>query len=297
MRKSKIIKRFDKEKFFSAIKYYSIGLYKKSDEDHIWVLSSGIAFNLIICAIPFTLIVFSIFGIYLSMGSTLSGIEHYTRTIIGLTPELREKIHSLVLSRVNEISENRTLTAFIGIIGILWTASGLFSTIRDVLNRIYKTKIEVFYLWGKLKDIGMVLLTTLFFILSLVSTFIISLIRTIDEIILGNTLSSIGFFHYIIPFLVGIIFSFLMFYVMYKLVPHGYIKNKIVLISSASSTILWEILKIIFTIYMVYFSNFKAIYGAYAAIVAVIFWIYYSSFVFVVGAEIGQLYNEKQLLK
>lgn len=288
--------RFDKEKIISATKYYSIGLYKKSDEDHIWVLSSGIAFNLIICAIPFTLIMFSMFGIYLSMGSTLESIEHYTRTIVGLTPELREKIHSLIFSKINEISEHKTLTAFIGTIGILWTASGLFSTIRDVLNRIYKTKTEVFYLWGKLKDIGMVFLTTLFFVLSLISTFIISLIRSIDREYLGATLRSMGFFHYVIPFLIGIIFSFLMFYVMYKVVPHGNIKNKIVLISSISATILWELLKIIFTVYLVNFSNYKAIYGAYGAIVAVIFWIYYSSFAFVVGAEIGQLSNEKQLL-
>jgi membrane protein len=289
--------RFDKETFISSTKYYFIGLYKKLDEDHVWVLSSGIAFNLIICAIPFTLIVFSIFGLYLSMGSTMEGIEHYTKNIVGLTPELREKIHSLIFNKVNEISANSTLTALIGTVGILWTASGLFSTIRDVLNRVYKTKIEIFYVWGKLKDIGMVLLTMLLFILSIASTFIVSLIRNIDENILGNTLKSIGFFHYVIPFLIGLVFSFLMFYVIYKLVPHGNIKNRIVLISSISSTVLWELLKIIFTTYIIYFSNFKAVYGAYAAIVSVIFWIYYSSFTFVIGAEIGQLYNEKNLLK
>lgn len=286
----------DKVEIIAATKYYFIGLYKKFDEDHVWVLSSGIAFNLIICSIPFTLILFSIFGAYLNTGNTTHGIEHYIRNIIGLTPELREKINSIILSRVNEISENTTLTAFIGTIGILWTASGLFSTIRDVLNRIFKTKTEVFFVWGKLKDIGMVLLTTVFFILSIASTFVVSFLRSIDENLLGNTLRSIGFFHYVIPFVIGLIFSFLMFWVIYKLVPHGNIKNKIVLISAISSTILWELVKFIFTTYLIYFSNFKAVYGAYAAIVSIIFWIYYSSFTFVVGAEIGQLYNERQLI-
>ncbi|MFI5144974.1 MAG: YihY/virulence factor BrkB family protein [Ignavibacteria bacterium] len=293
---SKRKQRFDKAKFISSTKYYFIGLYKKFDEDHIWILSSGIAFNLIICAIPFVLILFSIFGIYLSMDSTMHGIDHYTRNFIGLTPELRDKMHSLIFSRISEISENTTLTAVIGTIGMLWTASGLFSTIRDVLNRIYKTKVEVFYVWGKLKDIGMVFMATLFFVLSIISTFIVSLIRDIDEKLLGNTLRSLGIFHYVIPFMVGLIFSFLMFYVIYKLVPHGNIKNKVVLVSAISSSILWEVVKFIFTTYLVYFSNFKAVYGAYGAIVAVIFWIYYSSFTFVVGAEIGQLYNEKQLI-
>jgi len=288
---------FSREKFISLIKYYSIGLYKKSDEDHIWVLSSGIAFNLIICAIPFTLIIFSILGIYLTKESTMHGIEHYLRNFVGLTPELHDKINNVVFSRVDEISANKTLTAIIGTLGILWTSSGLFSTIRDVLNRIFKTKMEIFYVWGKLKDIGMVLLTTLFFVLSLISSFLVSTLRGIDKDYLGNTLRSWGFFHYVIPFIIGLIFSFLMFYVIYKLVPHGHIKNKVVLVSSVCSTILWELLKIIFTIYLVNFSNFTAIYGAYGAVVAVIFWIYYSSFAFVAGAEIGQLYNEKLLLQ
>ena len=88
-----------------------------------------------------------------------------------------------------------------------------------------------------------------------------------------------------------------MFYTIYKLVPHGNINNKVVLISSISSTLLWEMLKFAFTMYLVNFSNFAAVYGAYGAIVAVIFWIYYSSTTFVIGAEIGQLYHEKKLLK
>jgi membrane protein len=87
-----------------------------------------------------------------------------------------------------------------------------------------------------------------------------------------------------------------MFFIIYKLVPHGKINNKVVLTSAVTSTISWELLKVIFTIYLIHFSNFTAVYGAYAALVAVIFWIYYSSFTFVLGAEIGQLYTERKLL-
>lgn len=279
------------------LKYYVKGLYHKFDEDHIWVMSAGIAFNLLICAIPFTLILISILGMYLSSESVVADINHYFRNVVGLTHELRAKILELVLNRIDEISRYRTLTATIGIVGMLWTASSLFSTIRDVLNRVYKVRLEVFYLWGKLKDIGMVLLTTLLFILSFASTFFISLFKTINEYFFQNRLIGFYLFERFISIFLGLLFSFLMFYLIYKIVPHGKTGNKVVLVSSLSSTIMWELLKIIFTIYLVNFSNFTAVYGAYAAIVAVIFWIYYSSFTFVLGAEIGQLYNEKILLK
>jgi membrane protein len=240
---------------------------------------------------------FSIFGIYLTSESTVKAIDDYLNTVVGITPELKEKIKVAVQSKVIEIAANRTLVGIIGVIGILWTASGLFSTIRDVLNKIYKIDLEVFYLWGKLKDIGMVIIITTLFVLSFASSFIISILKWVDEKFFANTLFSFGFIENFLSIFLGLLFSFLMFYLIYKIVPHGKIKNNIVIISALSTTILWEILKFIFTFYLVNFSNFTAVYGAYAAIVAVIFWIYYSSTTFVIGAEIGQLYHEKELLK
>jgi membrane protein len=287
---------FNRKAFFEGLGYYAKGLYHKSDEDHIWILTSGIAFNLIICAIPFTLILFSFLGIYLSSEATTATIDNYFKNIVGLTPELKSKIQNLVFTRIQEISHYRTLTAIIGTVGILWTASGLFSTIREVLNRIYKTKMEIFYLWGKLKDIGMVFVSTIFFLLSILSTFILSVIRSIEEKFFSPDFFGLGFIDQLLSVLLGILFSFLMFYIIYKLVPHGKINNKVVIISSVTSTIMWELLKMLFTFYLVNFSNFTAVYGAYAALVAVIFWIYYSSFTFVMGAEIGQLYTERKLL-
>jgi membrane protein len=234
---------------------------------------------------------------YLSSESTVEAIDDYLNTVVGITPELKEKIKVVVQSRVIEIASNKTLVGIIGVVGILWTASGLFSTIRDVLNKIYKIDLEVFYLWGKLKDIGMVILITLLFILSFASTAIISILKAVDERFFNNTLFSFGVIENFLTIFLGLLFSFLMFYLIYKIVPHGKIKNVVVLISALSSTVMWEILKFIFTFYLINFSNFTAVYGAYAAIVAIIFWIYYSSTTFVIGAEIGQLYHERELLK
>jgi membrane protein len=289
--------RIDTKLLWQEIKYYSIGMYNKFDDDHIWIISSGIAFNLLICAIPFTLILFSVLGIYFSSENTSSNIDSFLNTAIGLSPDMKLKLKVVILSKVTEISSNKTLTAVIGIIGILWTASGLFSTIRSVLNRIYKIHLEVFYLWGKLKDIGMVLLSTVLFILSFASTTIISLMKAFDSKFFNNTLFSFGFIEQFITYISGFLFSFLMFWVIHRLVPHGKINSRVVMISSLSSTVLWEALKILFTAYLVNFSDFTAVYGAYAAIVAVVFWIYYSSVIFVIGAELGQLFIEKRLIK
>ncbi len=289
--------RFDRKKFYKDIKYFAVGIYNKFDEDHVWILASGIAFNIVICAIPFTLILLSVLGLYLNSESTAEKINSYLNHTLGMPPEIRQKAMSIIQGRTSEISNNITLTAIIGGIGILWTASGLFSTMRDVLNRVYKTKLEVFYVWGKLKDIGMVFFVLVFFVLSFASTIIISIIRGLDKTFLGGIIHEYSVIQHLIGFVIGLIFSFIMFYLIYKLVPNGKVNTKIALVSAITGAFLWEVLKNLFTIYLVNVANYAAVYGTYAAIVALIFWIYYSSFVFVLGAEAGQLYNEKILLK
>ena len=284
-------------KIYEELKYYAVGFYNKFDEDHVWIMSASIAFNIIICIIPITLILTSILGIYLQREGAEVYLNDALNKAVGLTPEFKVKIMNLILGAIDELSNNSTLTAIIGSIGILWTASGLFSTIRDVLNRIYKTRSDTFYLWAKLRDIGMVFLILVAFLLSFSSTFILSIFQAIDKSFFGDAILNLGFTSTLLTHFIGLIFTFIMFYLIFKLVPQGFVSQKVALISSITAAILYETLKYIFIFYLVSFANYQRVYGAYAAIVAVIFWLYYSSFTFVIGAEMGQLYKEKKLIK
>ncbi len=290
-------KRIDIKKIYSEIKYYAIGFYNKFDEDHIWIMSASIAFNIIICIIPITLILFSILGIYLQGDGAQNYLNESLNKVVGITPELKQKISTLIIGAINELSSYSLLTAILGSIGILWTSSGLFSTLRDVLNRIYKTRSDTFYLWVKLRDMGMVFLLLTVFLLSFSTTFILSIFEAIDKSFFGDTILQLGFVSSLFTHLFGLIFTFIMFYLIFKLVPQGYVSQKVALISSVTASVLYEILKYLFIFYLVSFANYQRVYGTYAAIVAVIFWLYYSSLTFVIGAEMGQLYKEKKLIK
>ena len=282
---------------YHETKYYASGLYNKLDEDHVWIMSSSIAFNILICVIPIILIFTSILGIYLTKEGTQAYLNETLDKVIGITPELKQRLITVITSSVSEMRKNSFITGVIGTIGILWAASGLFSTIRDVLNRIYKTRSEIFYLWVKLRDIGMVFLITVTFFVSFSSTFIISVIKALDDSVFGGSILSLGFTTTIISHLIGLLFSFLMFYLIFKLVPEGKVSNTLAVISGATAAVLYEALKSLFLLYLISFADYQKVYGAYATIVAVIFWIYYSSFTFVIGAEVGQLYKEKKLIK
>lgn len=276
--------------------FYIKALYNKFDEDHIWILSAGIAFELLLCLIPFNLILFSILGAYLKSDSAVGYIDTYLNNTLHLPPEIKENLRSTLFAKMGEISSNISITVIIGILGLLWTTSGLFSSIRSVINKIYKIDIEVFFIWAKLRDMGMVLIVTVLFFISFLMTSIYSLVANIDEKYLFGILTT-PFLANVVPIILGMLFSFLMFYLILKFLPHGKISNNTILLSSISSSILWEILKYAFTFYLLKLSNLTAVYGIYASITVLILWIYYSSVTFVIGAEIGQIYNEKKLLE
>jgi uncharacterized BrkB/YihY/UPF0761 family membrane protein len=49
----------------------------------------------------------------------------------------------------------------------------------------------------------------------------------------------------------------------------------------------------VFGFYITHFASIERIYGAYVLVVLLAVWIYYSSIIFILGAEIGQLYRER----
>jgi len=93
--------------------------------------------------------------------------------------------------------------------------------------------------------------------------------------------------------LVSFAVIYLVFTVLYIAVPLEKLKKKAIAISALWAAILWEAAKEVFGYYIYHLSSFGKIYGTYAIVVVVAFWIYYSSVVFIVGAEIGKLFQER----
>ena len=53
------------------------------------------------------------------------------------------------------------------------------------------------------------------------------------------------------------------------------------------AALLWEISKHLFDIYIKDYAGIEKIYGSFGTIVILLFWIYYSAFILLIGAEIG----------
>ena len=284
------------KRIYLTIRYYIIKLLIRFDMDHIWIMSSGIAFNFLLCIVPFLLILLSILGLYLDSSITIEKLNENLNSLIPLPTEMRNKITGELLDRIRELSSNTWLTGIIGVTGMLWTVSGLFSAFRDVLSRVYNLKIEKNYFILKLRDIILALVTILLFLLSLAATYTATLIEIISKGVFGVEVS-LTVLQNIISVLVAYAISYILFYIVYRYVPYQSIPKKVVLFSSYISAILFEILKYLFSLYILKFANFGRVYGTYAALVIFIFWIYYVAVIFVIGGEMGAIYLNRNRLK
>ncbi|MFA5404584.1 MAG: YihY/virulence factor BrkB family protein [Ignavibacteria bacterium] len=288
-----------KIKFNSSYKnvvYYSKKLYEKFEKDHIWVLSSGIAFNILISIIPFLLIALTVLGIYIDSSDILERISGYLTSILPVQDVHKEKIIMQIFELAKELTNNTFLTGSIGIIALVWTMSGLFSTMRDVLNRIFAFDGYINYFYGKLRDIILVLVTITLFLVSLFLTSIFQIFELLSKDLFGEIIPSV-YLSAGISIVASLITTYIMFLVMYKYIPQFKLPTKVIQLSTLLSSILFEIMKYSYTLYVLRFSSLKRIYGAYAFIVISIFWIYYISVIFSTSAVIGNIYLEKNGLK
>ena len=292
----KLLERIQNLKIYKTLYYYIDALLEKFDSDHIWIMSSGISFNMLICVIPFTLLLLTILGVYLDSEMVQSRLVNYLNSMVPLPGQYKDRFIFELTERTRELTANAFLTGAIGVAGLFWTVSGLFSAMREVLRRIYKVNTELNYFTGKLRDFVLVIISVVLFILSMAITSSVQIFEEYSQGIFGEYIT-LTLFQKFVPMLIGFIISFGLFYVLYALVPHGRINKRVVLYSTFVSTIFFETLKFFFSIYILKIANYGKIYGTYATLVISLFYIYYLSVIFVVGAELGEIYYERNKAK
>ncbi len=289
----RLMRALDPRTIFKTVAYYAVGVYERIDRHHLFLQASGLAFALIITIIPLVLIIFSLLGSFLDQPSIATQIEAFIDRMIPYG-DYADYIKDLVITRVNEFTEFRTSAGFIGLFGVLFAATTLFSSLRTVLNTVYRIHSTESILLGKLRDLSLILLVIVFV---LMATTILPGIHVLTE--LADHIPFMAelqrsFLTETMVKSTSLLLIFFSFFIVYLAVPHRRQPRRVILVSTIAAAILWYVAKEAFGFYIVHFITLRKIYGAYSLLIVVAFWIYYTAIVFIVGGEIGQLYGERR---
>ena len=279
-------------RFVKFFRHYFGGLYDRLDRHHVFLLSGGLAFSLFVCIVPLTLIIFWILGKILDSAEVEVQIVHLIDTVIPYDT-YAQFVREIIFKRVHEVIQYRNLAGFVGIVGLFFAASGFASSLRTVLNKVFGTDLDVNIFLGKLRDFFVIILVVLSFLVMIFALPLLDFFRTLAESTEYLQVFNQPIFQRAFTSLFSLFIMYLIFSVTYKFMPIIKIRKRSVLIGALWASILWVTAKIIFGLYLSTFTTFSRIYGAYAFVIVVAFWIYYTSAVFIVGAEVGKLFDER----
>ena len=258
---------------------------KKFDDDHGFFLSSGITFNLLICLVPFILLLLGLLGTYLySYREVLNHIQRYFENVF---PSLDPRIMKNIL----RIIRDRKIVGILGIGGLVWTSTWVFSSLRTALNIVFQVEKGRSILCGKAIDLLMILLAGTFLFISMVFTSVITLVqgyRFSPFLDLGPIIRLI--LKYLVPFF----FTFWMCFLVYEIIPNKKIQFTTALQAAFFTSLLWEVAKQLFGWYILHLGRFSMVYGSLSTLVIFFLWIYYSSAILLLGGEVAFLLEKRR---
>jgi membrane protein len=256
---------------------------KKFNDDNGFFLSSGITFNILINLIPFIMLLLALVGTYLyNDQEVLNHIRAYFR---GVAPALDPNI----MKHLTDVIQNRQVVGILGFAGLLWFSTWVFASLRIALNIVFRVEKSRGMLRGLGIDLLMILLAGILLLVSMVLTSAVTLLQNYQgqiPVAIGPTIQWI--LKYLLPFL----FTYCMFFLIYKIIPNKRVHFKSALQSALFTGLLWELAKHLFGWYVVHLAEYSIFYGSFSTLIIFVLWVYYSSTILVVGGEFTYFLEE-----
>lgn len=272
---------------------HAYAIADRADHHHIFLLAAGITFNVILFILPTILVVMFVAGTLVEPEIIAHSIQSFIRRMLPVDRNSKIIMRIVVAELQSALHSTETI-GWIGIPSLLWISTTLFSSLRTAINGIFGIPEPGFFLKYKLKDLALMFLFTILVLLSSLSsatqTIIMAAVRSVSQHFLPEYF--FGFFYKTLAISVSITITFSFFLFLYYFIPHRRLPRFVFWCSTILSTILWEIAKYVFALYVANIPTYGKIYGVYAVAVIVSIWLYYSSLILLLSAEIAQYWND-----
>lgn len=254
----------------------------KVNNDDIFALGAQLAYYLILSFFPFLLFLLTIVGF-----SRLNTAE----ILVGLSTILPISVYGLIETTVVEVVETQNA----GLLGAslfltIWSASSGFRAVIKGLNKAYDIKEKRTFI--KRAIVGIV------FTLALVLVIMLTLAMLVFGEILGEQLLKIVPFKEVIKsiwnisrYLIVVSMMVLIFASIYRYTPAKKVPWREVYSGAIVSTLGWIIVSLGFSYYINNIANYSRLYGSVGAVFILMTWLYITSIILILGAEINSVFR------
>ena len=247
----------------------SLNLLDSFFNDDTTYYAASLSFFTIFSILPIIALLIAIISNFQEFDNYLEIFTSYIFDIINPTHS-QDIIDSLkgYISNSNELGT-------IGIVYMLFVFIMFFKDYEYIVNKIHKTKRKSIHISFIFYSLFLVLIPIVFLVLNIIMSFY------------NNSIFNL---------FISYIFSWLIFYSLFKLSVNRTIDNKAALISSLITLISLSITKNLFIYYVIYNKTYTTIYGSLATLLFTFFWIYISWIIYLYGIKMCHKLNLQVLL-
>lgn len=258
--------------------------FKRVQQNQIPITAGYLTYNTILAVVPLIMVVFSVFTIFPFFTEATGQIKEL------IYDNFAPSAGDLVQEYLESFVENSRKMGLISTLGLVVVALMLIHSVDKALNGLWheprKRSIWVSFLLYALLLVFAPLLTGMSIA---ISSYIMSL-KMFDEfegLSLGNYLLNY------VPFLL----TWLLFSVIYWLVPNTKVKWHHALIGALLAGIFFTLGKQIFIWYITTFPSYQAIYGALATLPITLLWIHLSWQVVLFGGQFAAVLKDVEQIQ
>ncbi|MFL5731324.1 MAG: YihY/virulence factor BrkB family protein [Cytophagaceae bacterium] len=264
--------------------------YKEWNDDEPFEMSSVVAYYAIFSLPALLVIIIAVAGLFFGAEAVRGQVSGQIGQMLG--KDAGEGIQTMIIHAYK--AGNNKIATIIGIITLLFGATGVFTQLQKSLNKIWNVKANPKEGWKRLVAIRA---TSLGLILAIGFLLLISLVITTVLAALGNWLTHMMpdfmlYAMYVVNFLLSLGIMTLLFAMIYKFLPDVQIQWKTVWTGAMVTALLFEIGKFALSIYFGKADPGSA-YGAAGSVVLILLWVSYSCMILFFGAEFTQVYARR----
>ena len=273
----------------------------KNFNDHDGELSTcALAFFLLISFIPISLVVIA----------TMSFFSDSDSLAAFYITQLRSQLPSIDIDRfisiIDKIIFKKRYLAFIWVPFLFWWGSFVFDIIERGLEKAFRISESRRYWKAKIRHFLIILgMSFIIIVITLFSNFTVILKNAGIALLMERNLSEFGILSDIItviekiPLLLSSVTALFMnaalIFVIYRFVPPKKISNRSLFKGALFASLSYEIVKSLFSYYITEINDYTSIFGSLNTIVILMIWIWYTCFLFIIGAEMAWVFYEKEV--
>jgi membrane protein len=265
-------------------------------------LAGGIAFNLILAALPFILLLAA--GVKWLLPIVYRGNVDSTTTVFEfidrLMPAHNHGESSSLDKFISDLLKSAGSVSIYSAVVFIWFSTRLFGSLRTVLASVFDIETERGIIAGKVFDVKITVLSTLLFVASVTVTTYVQLATRGGAralVMLGLRRDVMHGVEAMLLQLLAFAFIALMFFALYKYLPIRQVRAKTAWMAAAFTSLAFEAARILFALYATTFNPGSLYTGTLTAIVVVVVWFYYAAVIFILGGEVGQVFELRRVRK